>query len=189
MSHIPTGRPSTLLRACRDLNCLQTIKDPGYGHLLGIDHTHTFKCAICKKTRMHIRQSSGAVPSIVTLFDPIASIYPDVCYFCLRENAMLENGIPCGTCIAFGRFTIKYLRFIGCGCSLTTEGYQQVSKQVPKCADKFKIDALKIMNRFTIVERLVLMWLAKQKDSDFFRLPKILLRYLCKVGLPLPCPQ
>lgn len=168
-----------------DRSSLLTFKDPGCGPLFGVDHTTTFVCLICEKTRMPIREAGGdwrLVPQTkVTPFDDMVGMHPDVCYFCVRENAAWKDGVPCFHCIGHGQF-INTRIFIGCGCS-------PIVPKKPTIDAKFKTFVLKKMNRFTIVERLVLLWLAKQKDLIFSRLPKVLLRHMCEVGLPLPCPQ
>lgn len=172
------------------MNCLQTFGDPGYGPLLGIDHTTTFKCKICKKTRMPIRKSSRNwrifQHTHVIQIDEIVSRSADVCYFCLRENARWLDGLPCGDCIEMGYFTDSPVRFIGCGCGFV-EGCRHYPD--PNNLTIFKTFVIKKMNGFTVVERLVLLWLAKQKDWIFSRLPKDLFKHMCKVGLPLPCPE
>jgi hypothetical protein len=183
------------------------IRDSGFWPILGFDRRTCFLCLVCKKTRFLMRQADH---DNSTHLEPIVFVpattndayvndnHPlDVCYFCLREAAtwhtmQLPNGIksgpsPCGNCIGFGYFDPTYTIFIKCDGQCQDAPYNVVSQEEAEpLIVTFKTVVLRAMNKNVLNDRYNLLMALRR--PEFVGFPKVLRRYICEVGLPLPCP-
>ena len=180
---------------------------------LGIDtHSDVFTCRVCKKRRFPIR--IGSITNRGTPCHNnglVNSKHPDVCFFCFHQESMHSTyTFSCLYCITNGTFDDKGVFHICYSCSIfgiTKEEreknkkrfqYSLTEKELRSWLSKeeenvryrdriiqdTKREFLAIMNKDQIKMRclVILVW---TKSDQMKRLPKDVLKYLCRLEFPL----
>jgi hypothetical protein len=171
---------------------MQPLKIKNYHLTLGIDTRpdQIFTCWICKKRRYPVRESYNEITSID---DPVIAQWCSLCFFCIYQEATwgLKINIiafPCGMCWFFDtkKGMSVYSRCYNCS---EYEGrlFNQAEKEqhINTVLDT-KHRFLPIMNEDQIKLRCLVIWLHGQSDQ-MKRLPKDVLKYLCRLEFPILC--
>jgi hypothetical protein len=178
-------------------------------------HSDLFTCRVCEKRRFPIRKTLNGIilTSYRTpcYNDPIINTkHPDVCFFCFhKESFLYEARYSCWGCITQGTFDDKNVFHHCQPCNyyyvtkeerdenhneilslFTAEEAQywldeeEAVRLIDKIVQDKKLEILAIMNKDQIKQRCLVILLNNQLDQ-MKRLPKDVLKYLCRLEFPL----